>query len=251
MLQFVRYAPLVAERCAAVVLECQPALVPLLQGFDGVRQVVAQGAPLPPFAAHVPLIMLPGIFRTTLQSVPWRGPYVHADAKRVAEWRALVASGDSARLKVGLVWAGDPANWGDRKRSTTLATLAPLARASAATFYSLQKGKPSAEATAPPAGMKFIDHSARIRDFADTAALMSLLDIVISIDTSVAHLAGAMGVPTWVLLGFSADWRFHLERSDNPWYPTMRLFRQPSDGDWAGAIDRVVDELLRQPVQYS
>jgi ADP-heptose:LPS heptosyltransferase len=93
------------------------------------------------------------------------------------------------------------------------------------------------------------DHTARIRDFADTAALMSLLDIVISIDTSVAHLACAMGVPTWVLLALSADWRFHLERSDNPWYPTMRLFRQPSDGDWAGAIDRVVDELLRQPVQ--
>ena len=249
MLQFVRYAPLVAERCAAVVLECQPALVPLLQGFDGVRQVVAQGAPLPPFAAHVPLIMLPGIFRTTLQSVPWRGPYVHADAKRIAEWRALVASGDRTRLKVGLVWAGDPANWGDRKRSITLAMLAPLARVSGAMFYSLQKGKPSAEASAPPAGMKFIDHTARIRDFADTAALMSLLDIVISIDTSVAHLAGAMGVPTWVLLAFSADWRFHLERSDNPWYPTMRLFRQPSDGDWAGAIDRLVDELRRQPVQ--
>ncbi len=248
MLQFVRYAPLVAERCAAVVLECQPALKSLLQDFGGVRQVVAQGEPLPSFTAHIPLIKLPGIFGTTLVNVPWQGPYIHADPQRVAQWRALVESGDATDLKVGLVWAGNPANWGDRNRSIALGVLAPLARVPRATFYSLQIGAAGAEAGSPPAGMKLVDHTARIRDFADTAALISLLDIVITIDTSVAHLAGSMGVPTWVLLTFSPDWRYHLERSDNPWYPTMRLFRQPYDGDWADAIDRVVDELLRQPV---
>jgi tetratricopeptide (TPR) repeat protein len=243
MLQFVRYAPLVAARCGTVLLECQPQLRPLLEGFEGVHRVVARGEALPPFTAHVPLIMLPGIFGATLDDVAWRGPYVRADAQRVAAWRSLVEPGPG--LKVGLVWAGNPANWGDRKRSLSLDMLAPLARVPGATFYSLQVGPAAAEAASPPPGLRLVDHTGRIRDFSDTAALISLLDAVLTIDTSVCHLGGAMGAPTWVLLGFAADWRFHLERSDNPWYPTMRLFRQPRDGDWAGAVDKVVDELMR------
>lgn len=246
MLQFVRYAPLVAARCGTVLLECQPQLRPLLEGFEGVHRVVARGEALPPFTAHLPLIMLPGIFGATLEDVAWRGPYVRADTQRVAAWRALVGPG--AGLKVGLVWAGNPANWGDRKRSLSLDMLAPMARVPDATFYSLQIGPAAAEAASPPAGLRLVDHTAKIRDFSDTAALASLLDVVLTIDTAVCHLGGAMGVPTWVLLAFAADWRFHLERSDNPWYPTMRLFRQPRDGDWAGAVDKAVEALtgLRQ-----
>jgi ADP-heptose:LPS heptosyltransferase len=123
--------------------------------------------------------------------------------------------------------------------------LAPLARVHGASFYSLQVGAAAAQAASPPPGVRLVDHSARLRDFADTAALISLLDVLVTIDTSVCHLGGALGARTWVMLAFAADWRFHLEREDNPWYPTMRLFRQPRDGDWTGAVEKIADELLR------
>jgi len=250
-LQFVRYAPLVADRCPSVVLECQPELKSLLTAVKGVRSVVAQGESLPRFSAHIPLMSLPSVFGTTLDCVPWHGPYAHADRERVAAWGPSVSS-VPARFKVGLVWAGRPQQWDDRKRSITLAMLAPLARVPGVAFYSLQKGEGSAQADSPPAGMKLLDLTARIRDFSDTAALISHLDLVITIDTSVAHLAGAMGVPVWVLVAYAPDWRYHLGRSDNPWYPTMRLFRQDRDGDWSGPIGRVAEmlkEKLRQPAR--
>ncbi len=242
-LQFVRYAPLVAQRCAQVVLECQPELVGLMQRVAGVRRVVAQGEALPDFVAHAPLLSLPGIFGTTLDSVPWNGPYVHADAGRVASWRKAMPASD-ARLSVGLVWAGRPQQWDDRKRSIALDMLAPLAREGVA-FYSLQKGEAAAQAASPPPGMHLVDLSSRIRDFSDTAALASQLHLVITIDTSVAHLAGAMGLPVWVLTAHAPDWRYHIGREDNPWYPTMRLFRQERDGDWSGAIAAAADALTR------
>jgi ADP-heptose:LPS heptosyltransferase len=213
-----------------------------------VRRVIAQGEPLPEFGAHAPLMSLPGIFGTTLGNVPWSGPYVHADAGRRAAWRNAMPS-DGARLRVGLVWAGRPQQWDDRKRSISLAMLAPLAGAEGVTFFSLQKGAASAEAIAPPAGMKLVDLSARIADFSDTAALASLLDLVITIDTSVAHLAGAMGLPVWVLTAHAPDWRYHLGRDDNPWYPSMRLMRQERDGDWSGAIERAAEALQRRAAQ--
>ena len=247
-LQFVRYAPLVAQRCAQVVLECQPELKDLMRGVAGVQRVIARGEILPAFGAHAPLLSLPGIFGTTLDSVPWNGPYVHADAGRRATWREAIASNGS-RLMVGLVWAGRPQQWDDRKRSISLAMLAPLAGAGRVTFISLQKGAAAAEAGAPPAGMKLIDLSARIADFSDTAALASLLDLVITIDTSVAHLAGAMGLPVWVLTAHAPDWRYHLGRDDNPWYPSMRLIRQERDGDWSGAIGRAAESLRRRAAQ--
>jgi len=243
-LQFARYAPLVALRCAQVVFECQTELKGLVQSVAGVQRVVAQGEVLPAFAAHAPLMSLPGIFGTTLESVPWNGPYVHADAGRVALWRDTMPQ-DHARLRVGLVWAGRPQQWDDRKRSIALSMLAPLASASGVTFYSLQKGAASTEAAAPPAGMKLVDLSARLQDFSDTASLASLLDLVITVDTSVAHLAGAMGLPVWVLTAHAPDWRYHIGREDNPWYPTMRLFRQERDGDWSGAITAVAGHLAQ------
>ncbi len=242
-LQFVRYAPLVAQRCAQVVLECQPELVGLMQRVAGVQRVVSQGESLPAFAAHAPLMSLPGIFMTTLDSVPWNGPYVHADAERADQWRSA-AREQEAGLKVGLVWAGRPQQWDDRKRSIALDMLAPLAR-DGVVFFSLQKGEAAAQAAAPPGGMRLIDMTARIEDFSDTAALASLLDLLITIDTSVAHLGGAMGIPTWLLTAHAPDWRYHLERSDSPWYPGMRLFRQERDGDWSGAIAAVSAELAR------
>lgn len=241
-LQFVRYAPWVAERCSSVILECQPELKSLMESVTGIGQVVVQGEALPPFSAHVPMMSLPGVFGTTLESVPWRGPYVQADPERSAAWRPRAGRGDGA-LKVGLAWAGRPQQWDDRKRSITLDMLAPLAQASGAVFYSVQMGEAAAQSASPPAGMNLVDLTAGIRDFSDTAALLSHLDLMITIDTSVAHLAGAMGVPTWVLVAHAPDWRYHLGRSDNPWYPSMRLYRQDRDGDWTGPIARVAEAL--------
>jgi tetratricopeptide (TPR) repeat protein len=243
-LQFVRYAPLVAERCAAVVLECQPALKTLLSSVKGIRRILAQGEALPPFDAHLPLMSLPAVFGTSLETIPWQGPYVHPEAASVADWRRKIAS-DPARLKVGIAWAGRSENWDDRKRSIPLTMLAPLAQAPGVTFYSLQKGDAAAQAASPPEGMRLLDIAAQSTNFSD-AGLICQLDLVITVDTSVAHLAGAMGIPTWVLVAHSPDWRYHLGRDDNPWYPSMRLFRQPSDGDWADPIRRAAHELLRR-----
>jgi ADP-heptose:LPS heptosyltransferase len=145
--------------------------------------------------------------------------------------------------KVGLVWTGDPQNLGNRERSVSMQQLGLLARCGEITFFSLQKGGDAAKPGAVPDGMHFVDLTHEIRDFSDTIALSSQLDLLVSIDTSVAHLAGAMGIPTWVLLPFSADWRYHVQRRDNPWYPTMRLFRQPADGDWQQALHQLATEL--------
>lgn len=242
-LQFVRYAPLAAVRCRSVVLECQPELVPLLQGGAGLRQVLSPGAILPEFTAHAPLMSLPAIFGTTLDDIPWSGPYVRASPERAAAW---ARSQQASAIRVGLVWAGRPQHWDDRKRSIGLDALAPLSRVSGIAFYSLQVGEAAAQAAHPPTGMRLVDAGSAIRDFADTAAIVAGLDLVITIDSSVAHLAGAMGVPVWVLVPHVPDWRFHLQRSDNPWYPSMRIFRQKSDGDWPSAIEELADALAQR-----
>jgi tetratricopeptide (TPR) repeat protein len=244
-LQFVRYAPLVAERCQGVILESQPELAPLMHGVAGVGRVVARGEPLPPFDAHAPLMSLPGVFGTTLETVPWSGAYVRASPERAARWD-LNGHAGGARLRVGLVWAGRPQQWDDRKRSLPLAHLAPLAAVPGVAFFSLQVGEAAAQASSPPPGMRLIDLTSRIADFADTAALVSRLDLVVTIDTSVAHLAGAMGAPVWVLVAHAPDWRYHLAREDQPWYPSMRLFRQERDGDWSGAIARLAEALAQR-----
>jgi len=235
-LQLVRYAASVAERCQAVVVECQPQLKRLLAATPGVTSVHAQGEPLPRFDAHLPMMSLPGVFGTTLQTVPWTGAYVRppADAPRVIS---------SPGPNIGLVWAGEPRQGDDRKRSLTLELLAPLKDTLGATFYSLQKGAGAAQAATPPAGMRFVDLGPHIDDFADTAAFIAQLDLVITVDTSVANLAGAMAAPTWVLLSTVPDWRYQLEGDATPWYPTMRLFRQTRDGDWPEVIARAAQAL--------
>jgi tetratricopeptide (TPR) repeat protein/glycosyltransferase involved in cell wall biosynthesis len=243
-LQFVRYAPLVAARGGRVVVECQAELAPLLQGLGGASQVVARGEPLPLFDLHAPLLSLPHLLGTTLETVPAEAPYLRAAPDRADAWaeyldRAVEATG----LRVGLVWAGNPDHKGDRHRSMSLGALAPLARVPGVQFVALQKGAGAAQAEAPPDGMTLTNLGPLLADFADTAAVLEQLDLVITVDTSVAHLAGALGRPVWVLLAFAPDWRWLRQRDDSPWYPTARLFRQERHGDWEGVLARVASAL--------
>lgn len=242
-LQFVRYARLAAARCGCVIFECAPRLKPLLQSVQGVGRITLPGEALPPFAAHVPLYSLPRVFGTTLQNIPWNGPYIHADPARAAECRRRVESAGATGIKVGLVWSGNPQNPYNRDRSIALAALAPLQSVPGLAFYSLQKGEAAPVAASQPAPISLIDLTGHERDFLDTVAFISQLDLVISVDTMIANLAGAMGARVWVLLNRVPDWRHHLERSDNPWYPTMRLYRQTREGEWGEVVDRVASDL--------
>ena len=242
--QFIRYVPLAARRCGRVVVECHTALHGLISQVEGVSQVVPEGGPFPPFDAQIPPIALPPLFGRSLADVPWNGPYIHADRGLVELWADRIAATAPRARKVGLVWTGNPANLGNRERSVTLQQLAPLAEVPGVSFFSLQKGAGErAQPGVVPEDMHFVDLTADVRDFSDTAALIANLDLVISIDTSVAHLAGAMDRPVWVLLPFSADWRYHVGRSDNPWYPSMRLFRQESEGDWSAPLHKLSQAL--------
>ena len=236
VLQFIRYAPLVAGRGGRVVVECHAPLKRLLQSLPGIEQVVAFGEALPPFDLWVPLLGLPRIFGTTLDTIPV-GPYL-----RAPEAMRLPPNSDSnAALKVGLVWAGSPRP--NRHRSVTLAQMAPLLRIPGIAFYSLQVGEAAAELRNLSPGFNMVDLSPCLNDVADTAAAIAALDLVISVDTSVAHLAGALGHRVWTLLLHVPDWRWLLDREDSPWYPTMRLFRQPHPGDWGSAIQHVARAL--------
>jgi len=244
-IQFIRYAALVAGRCQRVLLECPSELLPLLREVRGITELVRQNDPLAPFDAHCPLLSLPGIFSTTLDSIPRDMPYLRADPARAAAWSARF--GPDRRLKIGLAWAGNPRHKNDRNRSIPPAAFAPLSAIPGTVFVSLQKSVSASQPPRPPAGMEMIDHTTELRDFADTAALIANLDLVISVDTAIVHLAGAMAKPVWTLLPQVADWRWLMDRSDSPWYPTMRLFRQPGAGDWAAVMQRVAAELAGLP----
>ncbi len=241
-IQFVRYASEVAARGARVVVGCHALLRSLLTKVEGVSDTWADGEPRPPIDAQLPLLSLPRVLGTRLDTIPARISYLRAEPLRVQHWKERLAT-TSGRRKVGLVWAGNRQHQNDRNRSTTLASFGRLAEATDTTFVSLQKGEPAVEAARPPAGMTLLDWGAELNDFSDTAALLEALDLVITVDTSVAHLAGALGRPVWTLLPFSPDWRWLLNRDDSPWYPTMRLFRQPGVGDWPTVMSRVADAL--------
>lgn len=241
--QFARYLPLVARQCRRMVVECHPALRELIAGVEGVADTAPEGGPFPPFDAHVPPVALPGIFGTTLDTVPWSGPYLRADPQRLQDWEQRVAATQPVGRKVGLVWAGNPGHLANRERSLSFDRLADLARVPGVTFFSLQKGAGLVGPADIPAGMRFVDLTEGLRNFSDTAALVAQLDLVIAVDTAVAHLAGAVGRPTWVLLPFSPDWRWHLGRDDNPWYPGMRLFRQEKEGEWSVPLARLATAL--------
>ena len=245
-LQFCRYAGLISG-AGRIILEAQPPLERLLRSLSGAVEVVARGAPTPAFDVHCPLMSLPLALGATLNAIPASVPYLRAEPIDVDRWRQRMAP--LATPRVGLVWAGN-SHLGhpefaavDARRSVTLAAMAPLAAVRGVTFVSLQKGAPAAQGVAPPAGMILSDHTADLEDFADTAALIESLDLVISVDTSVAHLAGAMGKPVWVLNRYDTCWRWLLNRSDSPWYPTVRLFRQPAPGDWDSVMRAVATAL--------
>jgi Flp pilus assembly protein TadD len=244
VIQFCRYASLVADHGATVFLECQPELVRLLRSLPGVHSVIARQEQLPEFDLHCPLMSLPRVFKTTLASVPAAVPYLHADPADVGNWKAKFATEPDA-FRVGLVWAGQATHQKDRDRSLPLAAFAALGNLSGARFYSLQIGAAAAQAELPPIEMSLVNWTGELHDFADTAALVTQLDLVIAVDTAVCHLAGAAGVPVWVLLAYQPDWRWLLDREDSPWYPHTRLFRQPTPGNWAEPLARLASALSK------
>ena len=247
-IQFVRYAPLLARAGARVLLEVQAALKPLLVAVEGVAQVFARdeqgrAEPLPAFDVHQYLISLARVLGTELDTIPAEIPYIHAPQDRVDVWRQRLppASG----LRVGLAWAGNPRVKSDAMRSIGLPRLAPLANVTGIQFISLQREVRPEHAAALRELPQIVHFGGELKDFADTAAVIGELDLVISTDTAVAHLAGAMGKPLWLLTMLSPDWRWLLDRNDSPWYPTATLYRQPRYGDWNSVVVRLRDDLLR------
>ena len=239
-IHFMRYIPLIAERGGRVIVGCDPLQHGLLASVQGVERFAVIGEPMTNFDVHCPLLSLPLIFKTTQATIPAQVPYIQADAELAAKWKQRLP-GDG--FKVGVVWGGAPTHRRDRWRSIELKQLVDLAAIKGIHWISLQKGPGAIQAKTPPPGMTIIDWTDELDDFADTAALMANLDLVITVDTAAAHLAGAMGKPTWVLLAFVPDWRWMLGRDDSPWYPTMRLFRQTSIGDWQAPIARLGQAL--------
>lgn len=243
-IQFARYVPLVrAASAATVILECQPRLIPLLETLEGVDRVVPAGGPLPEFDLHAPLLSLPGIFRTRAETIPASVPYLRVAPERVARQRARMGAPD--RFKVGLAWSGNPKHQRDRARSIPLAALAELAHVPHTAFFSLQRGPGAEQLRELPPGFEVLELEEESGDILDTAAAVLNLDLVITIDSLIAHLAGALGKPVWILLESSPDWRWLLAVDHSPWYPTARLFRQARRGDWRELVERVTEALRR------
>jgi tetratricopeptide (TPR) repeat protein len=244
-LHFVRYAPLVKARGGRVIVQCQRALIPLLSHSPGIDGLTAWGDIPPPFDVYVPLMSLPSLFHTTLETIPAGIPYLFADPERIAHWRRELAP--VRGLRVGITWQGSPRHPWDRHRSVPLALFEPLARNEGVQLISLQQGH-GTEQLLDLAGRfpvlslgDLVDRTAG--PFMDTAAILRNLDLVVSVDTAIAHLAGGLGVPLWLAVHHTPDWRWLLDRDDNPWYPSARLFRQPAPGDWASVFGRMAEEL--------
>ncbi|UPK39940.1 tetratricopeptide repeat protein [Bradyrhizobium sp. 186] len=236
-LHFVRYLPMVAARGGTIILQVQPALASLLRRLPDVT-VIARGEPLPPFDLQLPLMSLPRIFDTTLDSIPADVPYLHPDPAKLSRWRAVLA--DVTALKVGVVWAGNARHKGDRQRSLSAAAMLPHLLMPGVQLYSLQKEpRPEDAPVLAALGDEIIDLGPALGDFSDTAAAVAALDLVLAVDTSVAHLAGALGRPVWMLTPYALDWRWLRDREDSPWYPTMRLFRQRRPHEWDDPLLRL------------
>ena len=239
-LQCVRYVPLVAKRGGQVVLGVQKRLHRLLARTEGARQVVSDAEAAPEFSWHCPLLSLPLAFATDLSTIPSGIPYVHPDPRQIETWGRRM---QRSSFRIGLAWGGNPNYPHELWRSIPLEQLAPLTFLEGTTFYSLQLGAPARQVRQLGSSVQIIDLQDDQKDLADTAAIVAHLDLVISIDTSIAHLVGAMGKPVWILLNNSPDWRWLLEREDSPWYPTARLFRQSTFGNWQAVVSRVEREL--------
>jgi tetratricopeptide (TPR) repeat protein len=240
-IQFCRYASMVAARGARVIMEVQPALIRLFSGLAGVAHLVAQGDPLPEFDVHCPMMSLPGIFKSDNETIPSAVPYLTAQSELVRQWRAKLP--DQGPL-VGLVWQGNPNYKRDRTRSIPphyIMALVKTCEPLGIRFVCLQKE--NLGISVEPA---MINPMPDVNDFVDTAAIIANLDLVISSDTSVLHLAGAMGAPVWLLNSVVGDWRWQVDRPDSPWYPNMQIFRQKTQGDWQDVFAQVADELGRR-----
>ena len=236
-MQFIRYAPLVKRVGARVLVECPKPLVRLLAGCRGVDELIVWGDDLPPFDTHAPLLSLPRILHTVLETIPAEVPYLFPDAGLAERWRKEL--GPIAGSKIGIVWRGNPKHQNDLARSIPLSRFASLLSLPGVRFFSLQKG-PGVEQLQDLDGQCHVTElGSRLDDFLDTAAVLVNLDLLITCDTAVAHLAGALGVPAWVALPLVPDWRWLLDRDDSPWYPTMRLFRQKRPGDWPGVMEQI------------
>jgi tetratricopeptide (TPR) repeat protein len=242
-LHFVRYLPMVKARGGTVILEVRKPLYGLLQNCPGVDEFVEASLDNKPdvkFDYHISLMDLPKIFATTLETIPAQVPYIHACPGKAGYWRNKLASAD---FRVGIVWAGSSIHDKDRYRSCSLKCFAPLTMIDGVQLYGLQKGQAAANLEEVANEMVITNLGNEFEDFTDTAAAIENLDMVISVDTAVLHLAGAMGKPVWALLPFSPDWRWMLNRRDSPWYPTMKLFRQKKRGQWEPLFQHVAEEL--------
>jgi tetratricopeptide (TPR) repeat protein len=247
-LQFVRFASLVKERGGVVILAAPAVLHPILAGCPGLDQIVPLGTEWPAFDLHLPLMSLPKVLGTTLGTIPADVPYLRAEPARVASWGRELAS--IREFKVGIAWQGNPGIPYDRVRSFPLRELAALAEVEGVRLFSLQKGPGTEQLRDSDARFPIVDLASRLDEdsgaFMDTAAVLTHLDLVVTCDSVLAHLAGALGVPAWVALPIVPDWRWLLEREDTPWYPTLRLFRQTQAGGWTEPFRRMADELLRR-----
>lgn len=239
-LQFCRFAGMVAGRGAEVLLEVPPALVEILRDLGGVKHLIASGDPLPDFDLHCPLMSLPLALGTGIDDIPLRGGYLSAPDARRTKWRSTL--GEASAPRIGLVWSGNPAHGNDHNRSLPLARLLDWLP-HGPQYFSLQRECRTEDRAALVMNPQLRHFGEALGDFADTAAICEAMDLVISVDTSVAHLSASLGRPTWILLPFVPDWRWLLEREDSPWYESVRLFRQPRTDDWDGALERLRDAL--------
>jgi tetratricopeptide (TPR) repeat protein len=248
-LHFCRYAPLAARRCAKLYFEVQPELVKLMrQSLATERLEIVSRSPsfpgvegLPASDHHSALLSLPHVFGTRLDTIPAEIPYLRADPVEIRKWAERLAP--LPRPRVGVIWAGRAIQAQDSERSIPVARLAPILRVPGATFLSLQTEEPAAQLASLPTDIEIHDFTAELPDWADTAALLGSIDLVVTVDTAMAHLSGALGKKVWLLNRQTTDWRWLLEREDSPWYPTTRLFRQPRAGDWDSVIERVARTL--------
>jgi hypothetical protein len=248
-MQFCRYVPLVAARGACVIVEVQKPLQALMRSLSGAAQILSQGDPLPSFDLHCPLLSLPLAFGTRVETIPSATPYLSAPAAKMRAWQDRLGSHQKPRI--GLVWAGNPriglpnANRIDPQRSIVFDQLAPLLQIIGYEFYSLQKGDDAvAQLRDSPLRAQVTDWTNDLHDFSDTAALVANLDLIVTVDTSVAHLAGALGKPLWLMNRYNTCWRWLLDRNDSPWYPTARLFRQDQTRNWDSVITCIHAALL-------
>lgn len=252
VLHFVRYAPLLKARGARVIVQCQNALLKLLARTPGIDQLVGWGHPPPAYDVYVPMMSVPALFHTTLETIPADIPYIFPDPDLVAHWRRHLAP--VRGFRVGIAWQGSPRHAWDRHRSVSLEQFEPLARIPGVQLISLQKGPGSEQLRALGGRFPVVSLGDLLDEvsgpFQDTAAVLANLDLVIAVDSAIAHLAGGMGVPAWVALAYTPDWRWLLGREDSLWYPTLRLFRQTRLGDWPGLFQQMAGELQRHAAEH-